>query len=700
LPIARAVGDREQEAVVLTNIGRVYGTLGERRGALDRYETALQIFRSLGLRPAEATLLNNIGLIYSEMGQNDKAVEYYEQALNLNRAVKNSGGEALALYNIAFAEQEGDHLDEALARIQEAVGIVESLRIKIGAERLRASYFSTVQNYFDLYILILMRLHQQRPAGGYSNLALQASEQRRARALLEMLTEARADIRAGVDAQLLDRERSLVNALNSRAQMQMKLLARTSSEQQAAVIEQEIQKLTAELQQVEGEIRQKSPNYAALTQPRPLSVSEIQTQVVDADTVLLEYSLGVDRSYLWMVTPNAVTSYELPAREEIETAARELYELLKSADKWSGGSVDALRGGNRQLERETAAKPNPSIDPTKRSVPEVATRLTQMLLGPAALQIKGKRLLIVADGALQYIPFGALPVVAAESTETGYRPLLADHEIVTLPSASTIAVLRTEMTNRKPVDKSIALLADPVFESDDERVKTSVKATQSGSNAAKQRFRGVGFDRAASDAQIGGAGLRIPRLPATRDEAKRILALVPASASKQALDFNASRQTATSEELSHYRFVHFATHGFLDSVHPELSGIVLSLVDENGNPQDGFLRAHEVFNLKLPADLVVLSACQTGLGKEVRGEGLVGLTRGFMYAGAPRVVVSLWSVNDQATAELMARFYRGMLVEKLPPSAALRAAQISLMKEKQWQAPFYWAAFTLQGEWK
>jgi CHAT domain-containing protein len=175
---------------------------------------------------------------------------------------------------------------------------------------------------------------------------------------------------------------------------------------------------------------------------------------------------------------------------------------------------------------------------------------------------------------------------------------------------------------------------------------------------------------------------------------------VPAAQAKQALDFAASRQTATSPELSQYRYVHFATHGLLDSTHPELSGIVLSMIDEKGNPQDGFLRAHEIFNLKLPAELVVLSACETGLGKEVRGEGLVGLTRGFMYAGAPRVVVSLWSVNDQATAELMARFYRSMLKDNLPPAAALRAAQISVMSDQRWQSPFYWAAFTLQGEWR
>jgi CHAT domain-containing protein len=183
----------------------------------------------------------------------------------------------------------------------------------------------------------------------------------------------------------------------------------------------------------------------------------------------------------------------------------------------------------------------------------------------------------------------------------------------------------------------------------------------------------------------------------SRQEAEGITALAPEEKSLKAIDFKANKPTATSVDLSQYRIVHFATHGLLNSQHPELSGIVLSLVDEQGQPQDGFLRLHEVYNLKLGADLVVLSACQTALGKEVKGEGLVGLTRGFMYAGAARVVASLWSVDDKATAELMKRFYQGVLGEGQRPVAALRAAQMAMWKAKK--APYYWAAFVLQGEW-
>ena len=204
----------------------------------------------------------------------------------------------------------------------------------------------------------------------------------------------------------------------------------------------------------------------------------------------------------------------------------------------------------------------------------------------------------------------------------------------------------------------------------------------------------------APEAQVT-RGFGLERLPFTRSEADEIIGLVPVDSRLEAVDFGASKETATSGRLSQYRIVHFATHGVFNSEHPEFSGIVLSLVDKNGKPEDGILRLNDLFNLKLRADLVVLSACKTGLGKEVRGEGLMGLTRGFMYAGAPRVVVSLWSVNDQATAELMLRFYRGMLgSQQLRPAAALRQAQVAMFKDQRWRSPYFWAGFVMQGEWK
>jgi CHAT domain-containing protein len=288
---------------------------------------------------------------------------------------------------------------------------------------------------------------------------------------------------------------------------------------------------------------------------------------------------------------------------------------------------------------------------------------------------------------------------------------------VSLPSASVLAALRHEFDGRHPAPKAIAVLADPVFGAEDERVKKPTTAVGSGTRSARETsasVEGVGDGQAASRFTLERAfnlqpstgesgsvrGEGFPRLFFTRWEAEAIIKTSPAGAGLRALDFTASRATATGDELSHYRIVHFATHGILNGEHPELSGVVLSLVDEGGRAQDGFLRLHDIYNLKLNAELVVLSACQTALGKEVKGEGLIGLTRGFMYAGSPRVVASLWKVDDAATAELMKLFYKGMLKDKLPPAKALHDAQVAMWRQKNWRAPYYWAAFQLQGEWR
>ena len=270
---------------------------------------------------------------------------------------------------------------------------------------------------------------------------------------------------------------------------------------------------------------------------------------------------------------------------------------------------------------------------------------------------------------------------------------------MSLPSASALAVLRKETAGRRPAARTVAVLADPVFDKDDERIKLTITDRSRKESGSEASAPAVG-DLTRATEEVIGAGGTISRLPFSRAEAEAILSVAPKAGSLRALDFNASRATATSTELSQFQIVHFATHGLLNRTHPELSGIVLSLVDQQGKPQDGFLQLHDVYNLDLPAELIVLSACQTGLGKSVWGEGLVGITRGFMYAGTKRVVSSLWGVQDLATAELMKRFYRAMLGEKqMRPAEALRAAQVEMWRSSRWRSPYYWGGFVLYGEW-
>lgn len=707
LPIVRAINDRRVEAATLTNMGHVYNLLGEpekalgyldqaltlardsdrrteaavlmhmgtansalnkQKEAIDYLERALKLRVALSDRVGEATTLNHLGRAYDLWRQPQKAFDYYDKALPIWRSVGDENGEVAALYGMARAESDLDDLVRASQLTESALALINTLRTRVTSRDLRASYFASVQDLYKLHIDLLMRRHRREPTAGFDVVALKTQEQARARSLIDMLTEASADIRQGVDPDLLARERSLQQMLNAEAERQMRLFGGQHTEEAATAVRRKIEDLVTQLQSIEAELKAHSPRYTALTQPAPLGLREIQSKVTDDETLLLEYSLGEERSYLWAVTPTSFSSYELPPRATIEAAARRCYELLTAR--------------NQYVKFETANEKRERVRQADAEYPKAATALSEMVLGPVAAQLGLKRLLVVPDGALEYLPLAALAIPRASTT---FVPLILEHEVTSIPSASTLAVLRWELQGRAPAEKVVAVFADPVFDKSDERVNEGLSRNAGGHHGTP----------AESSDEI----MALPRLPYTRQEAEAILALAPATGRKAALGFEANRTAAMSEELSKYRIIHFATHSFLDSTHPELSGIALSMLDRQGRPQNGFLRSHEIFNLRLGAELVVLSGCRTGLGKEVKGEGLYGMTRGFMYAGSKRVVVSLWDVQDQATARLMSDFYRGLLGPKRPPAAtALRAAQIAIWRDARWQAPYYWAGFVLQGE--
>jgi len=698
LPLRVAVGDRSGEGITLDFIGVAYSLMGEPAKALGYHLQALERQRAAESLRSEAITLGNIAHVYTQLGESQKALEFHREALTLFRTMGDRQNEAKMLQGLARAERDNGNLTEARKDMEQALALTEALRANVSGEQLRSSYLSSKQEAYQFYIDLLMQLHGQNPSQGLDAEALQTSERARARSLLDLVTEARVDIRQGVDSTLLEKERNLGQLLNTKAQRQIQLLGQKGAEQRLADLNKELGELEDQYQETQSAIRKASPGYAALTQPRPLGLKEIQKQL-DTGTLFLEYSLGAERSYVWAITPNSLATYELAKRDEIEKTARPVYELLTARSVFRPGEAISQR-------QERVAQADLQLR-------EATRKLSQMVLGPVASELGSKRIVVVADGALQYIPFAGLPIPSVVSSQlsvperrtgankplttarTAGKPLIVDHEVISLPSASALAIQRAGLAGRKPAPNAVAMIADPVFSLNDDRFKQNLKTVaRKGDPDATDSTRII--EHLADDS----GNLVIRRLQFTRQEADKILAVAPRGANLRAIDFQANRATATSGELSKYRYVHFATHGYLDSERPDLSAVVLSLVDEQGNPQDGFLRAREIYNLNLPAELVVLSACQTGLGKEIKGEGLVGLTRGFMYAGARRVVVSLWNVNDKATAELMQRFYRKMLKDKQSPAASLRAAQLEMWQQKQWQSPYFWAAFVLQGEWK
>ncbi|HKI05181.1 MAG TPA: CHAT domain-containing protein [Thermoanaerobaculia bacterium] len=707
--LSRASSDRVLRAKILINLAFAYRRhLGQMDQARRTLEEALALSRESQSREVQTLTLVNLANLEVELQHPAEAVKYARAAVSLEgsleeetlsrfalgKALRSQGelgsaqeelGKALALARkrgdgpsetgiiLGLAQVEGDRGDfsAALSRIQSSIELIESRRAGVVSPELRTSFLASKQDYYEFQIDTLMSLHAARSTEGYAAKALVASETARARGLLEILNESGADIRLGTNPALVERERAAGEEVNARDWYRRELLAGGNPDREKlAEAEQRLEQALDDLEKVQVELREGNPRYDALIQPQPLGVAEIQSQVLGGRALLLEYALGTKRSFLWAVGPDSMASFELPGREEIEQKARRYYELL------------TVR--NNRLKGEVLPVWKKRIAAADAEAQEVARELSSLILAPAEKLLGDRPLVIVADGALQYIPFAALPIPS-----TGL-PLATRHEVVNLPSASTLGVMRREVQDRVPAPRALALFANPVFEKNDKRLSPGLdKADRLRLSQVPDQHRGDDIDLSS-----------FRSLPFSEKEAETIAALLPRDQVFMAMGFDASRGTVAKGGLDGYRNVHFATHGVIDSRHPELSGLVLSLYNEKGERQDGFLRLNDIYNLRLDADLVVLSACRTALGKEIRGEGLVGLTRGFMYAGASRVLASLWSVEDRATAELMGSLYRGMLREGLSPAAALRKAQLEMAKNPNRKSPYYWAGFSLQGEWQ
>ncbi|KYC35438.1 hypothetical protein WA1_06320 [Scytonema hofmannii PCC 7110] len=701
----------------LTTLANVYLAKGEYEKSLDILKKISVHYRKVGLRIREAEILSYMSMAHERQKKYQQAIDIRREELKIRRELKESKAEANALYGIAINQRKLGNLEAALSNIEEAIKIVENIRSNVKSLDLRTSYFATVQSYYKFKIDLLMELHKKEPSEGYNAQALETSEKSRARALVELLTEAQANIRKGANPELLAEERRLQDLINAKERLRFEIvnsdrirdpILKANSEK----LQTEIDELLNQQKQLETKIRQSNPKYANLKYPQPLTLPQIQQQL-DKDTLLLQYSLGEERSYVWVVSPNSVDTYELTKKQQIEKTAMNLFCLISQ---------------NSSKPPSVANQENPCTD-IKRERIDVATKeLSQLILTPVKDKLGKKRLVIVADGALQYIPFAALADLKhSQSTiqqkgekekqkdttcssgggiricqdndspqnKFDYQPLFVNHEIVNLPSASTIAIQRKELATRSSAPKALAILADPVYSATDARV-TNAQNKQ----LVHQKSRGLELERSALNRSADithrqGWG----RLLGTRSEAQTIVKLVPDSKSLQVFDFDANYDWATSNALNQFRILHFATHGFVNDANPELSGIVLSLVDKQGQDIRGYLRLGDLFNLDYPADLIVLSACETGLGKEIQGEGLVGLTRGLMYAGGERLVVSLWQVDDEGTSVFMQEFYQQMWQSGKPASAALRATQLKMWHSDKWRNPNYWAAFTFLGEW-
>ena len=747
---AKTEFDRYRQAILYASLELGLGRMDFREGnldaarkhfdnALDATEGDLPLVGRLGQsRRFRAAARTSLGDVAFEKKNYREAAKLYRKAEEGARDDRRTDlmwpaqrGTGRSLWAQAAAEKDSGKARqmraEALAAYRQALDTVEAIRRGgVRADESRTSFIATTAAVFEEAAAAFaeMALLAQAGAPGaagapvegaaleYASEALAAVERGRARALLDLLNESGAEI-AGDDvpADLLERRRANRARQSEIAALLTGVnLGESEKEKKPGELEQELDELQAQLDTIENAVRTKSRRYNSLTGGVPLGLEEIRARVLDDETALLEYSLGEERSYLLTVTRAGFGVSRLPGRAEVGRLVADFRgQLVPAPVRRSLTDLVAAAADPERGLKFTRARPETS-PAVVRAYADAAHALYAATVEPAAPLFKTSRLLVVADGALNYVPFHALVTAPARDGAdfTSLEYLLNRNDTVFAPSASVLAAVREQRASAPAgADASGGMLvvADPVFDASDSRARAGGVAA--GAELAP------GIDGAVADVSEGSkaadfqpaAGERrvaLVRLAGTAAEAEQIRALASGAGRRADVltGMGASESELASRDLRQYRVLHFATHGLLNAERPQFTGVVLSLVGNRAG-SDGFLRADEVYNLRLGSPLVMLSACESGLGRESRGEGVMGLTRAFMYAGAPTVGVTLWSVSDRATADLMASFYRDLLgARPAAPSAALNAARRAMLARKQTSAPYFWAPFVLVGDWK
>jgi CHAT domain-containing protein len=633
-----------------TFVARDLVALGDFEGALAVGGDALSGPDSDALTKADAAL--ELGHAYLGLGKDQEAAEHFDRALAVYESVGQGDRQAESLRGLSLAAEARGDLPGAISFGEESLQRIEALRTQVSAPELRAFYSAAQRKHYERQIDLLMTAHGEKIDVQTDALAaaLSVSERARMRMTVELLAEASTDLVRGLPQDVLERERGLYEELNALRYQRDRLLEGDAAD--AKDIEDRLGRMTAienELSLLATEVRHSGHGTSRV--PKPLTVTEMQT-LLDERSVLVQYALGDERSHAWVVTRDSLQAVELAGRDIITAAATRAYEML--------GTYNAA----------------------DRDLAEVLAELSELVVAPIAPLLQSReRVIFAADGALQYVPFGVLPFWLDGNSE----PMLRAFEVTNVPSMSVVAAQR-EQPRGGPPPRMLAIFADPVFTETDPRIARSPAAALPSQPTAEPFT------------SRGSVGSKLDRLAATGAEASAIADLVPADSRLVATGLAASRDAVLTADLNEYRIVHFATHGLVDSRYPGLSALALSQFDAQGEPTNGFLRLHDIYALDLNADLVVLSGCETALGREIRGEGLIGLTHGFLYAGARNLVVSLWQVPDRATAELMTRFYGYLLNEGLRPAEALRRAQLAISSDRRWSDPYFWGAFIVVGD--
>jgi CHAT domain-containing protein len=629
------------------DFGRVWLQAGSYEQARLEFLNAIPYFiQSKSYRPLARTNMY-LGQTEHLLGNFARAGQAYETALSFFTKNSDYTNEAALRFGLGKLALKQGRLDKAEENLSRSIQLTENLRENASSKDLRSSFLDSVHDRYETYVEWLMTRYARDHNQQYAVDAFEAAEGGRARALLDSLSRYQRELRQPSDPFLLLKEEQLQKREQQLVDHRDSLLSRGGTEKEKAEDNQNLRDVRSQLETLDARINS-SEKFNDLLRSKPLSYERIRSEITDSETSLLSYSLGDGKSFAWVVTKDGLKTFELSDKQTIENAANELIKLVQSPPANEA----------EQIELQAA------ID-----------RVSRLVIQPLLGNLQTSRLIVVADGILQYVPFQILKISAAAQD-----PMIARFDIVNAPSASALAIVRRGRLRRQPGAKLLIGFGDAVFSSEyaPQPVKADTKSAAERSHESS-RFRDL------------------PRLFNAKRELRAIGQLA-GNNSTFYTEYNATREKFLNTDLSQFRIVHVVTHGVLDDQQPELSGLVLSLVDEHARPIDGFVSLADIYKLHAPVDLVVLSACHTALGQKLRGEGLIGLTRGFMYAGASGVVASLWKIDDRVTAELMGYFYTNMLERGMGPAAALRAAQNEIRSQPKWSAPYYWAGFTFQGD--
>lgn len=661
--LARTLGDKFHIALIEEGRGNIDLFNGRPDSAIIRFSKAQAVYKELKIKFPR--ILGLLGRAYEKKGDLREARRLFEGSVAAWKEIRDGFAESQALFDLAKLSRRENRLETALELAQKSVALSEKFASSVLNSKLSGTYFSNVYARYEFCVDLLMAKARSTGDDRFAVLALQTSEKARARSIMEVLQLSGTDPMSGASGEIRERMSNLQANIKLRSDMLTDALSTGVAQRSIEDLDVELDHLSNEYEKLRSQVK---GDMSAVGAEREFDLEQFQKVVLRSDSVGLIFSLGEERSYLWMVSPESFAFFELPERGHIEDSVEHLRALLAFRSVSPGESTEIYAA------RIQASDEQFQID---------ARRLSDTLLASVAKRVGDRRLVVVPDGKLAYFPLGVLPRPGT-NVDT---PLIETNEIVYQLSASSAILLPQTRISKPRPGRELIVYSDPVFSRDDPRLEKVLGPWP------PERLR-----PARSSNRFVESLESLSRLEASGTEGESIATEM--GDATILTGFLANRDTALDTAVSDFKIIHYATHGLLNETRPDLSGLVFSRFTENGDPRDEVVRLRDIYEMKLSADLVVLSACSTGVGKEVKGEGLMSLNNAFLRAGAGTVVSSLWTVDDEATERLMKIFYEEMKVSGSTPSSALRKAQLDLMRSSRFGSPYYWAPFTVQGDFR